>query len=116
MNFPELLFSVERFKRVVRVVKDLLRGQPAASMPEEFPALAEDPFAALKAEVDKAKTAFDKNPNDAGLEMRLAMASATYRDARYACAGRTQLGRLAINNRIRGGFEIAKVVKDHNIQ
>lgn len=116
MNYPELIFSVERVKRVIRVVKDLLRGKQEAASAEDLPALADAPFASLKADVATAKRAADSLPGDAAAEMKLAMAAATYRDTRYANAGRVQLGRLAINNRIRGAFECSKIAKDHNIK
>ncbi len=115
MSLPESLFSTERVKEVLRAVKDYLRGKQWEQAGDTAAPLASKPFEAMQAKVTAARTVFDQKPKDAAAEMKLAFEAAAYRDARYASAGRTQLGRLAIHNRIRGAFEGSKIAKDHNI-
>jgi hypothetical protein len=94
-----------------------LRGWKSSFAAEALPSLkTESAFTELKTAVTKAKTAFDKDPKNAALEAQLAFSVAQYRDTRYANAGRVHLGRLAWNNRVRGGFEGAKICKDHKIK
>lgn len=112
---PELLLSADRARGAVRLLKDFLRSGKPARAADDFPALADNPFATLDAAVTQAEEALAKDPGNAGLRQKLIFAVATRRDVNYAHAGRMHMVRLAWNNRVRGAFEGARRAVDNKL-